>query len=192
MMRATTMMRSMRVFDDFLPDPEAYRARALASEFRTFEFEGGVTFHGIATPTPPDVPAIIAKKFPDLAPTLSFFRRSPVGQIEPHWIHTDVDMGDWTALVYLNPEPPAWDGTAFWRYLPTGAIESAIAHERSAEGMRPNPELWRPWRHVSARFNRLVLFPASYFHSRAIFDNWTRAGEDRLTQVVFGRGEFPE
>ena len=186
-------MSTLRVFDDFLPVPEAYRARALESDFKSFEFpDVGVTFHGIAAPTPPDVPLAIAKRFAGAVPTLSFFRRSPAGQIEPHFIHTDADMGDWTAIVYLNPAPPALDGTAFWRYLPTGAIESAIAHEHSAEGQRPNPKLWKPWRHVSARFNRLVLFPATYFHSRALFDNWTSDGDDRLTQVVFGKGELSE
>ena len=189
-------MNDVRVFDDFLPVPAAYRARALESDFKSFEFanvgSAGVTFHGISTPTPPDVPLAIAKRFAGAVPTLSFFRRSPGGQIEPHWIHTDIDMGDWTALLYLNPDPPTADGTAFWRYLPTGAIESATAHERSAEGQRPNPKLWKPWRHVSARFNRLVLFPATYFHSRAIFDNWTSDGDDRLTQVVFGKGELSE
>ena len=182
-------MSGIQIFDDFMADPEAYRARALESEFRSFEFpDMGITFHGIAMPTPSDVPAQLVRMFRGVTPTLSFFRRSPAGQIEPHWIHTDADMGDWTALVYLNPAPPAWDGTAFWRYLPTGEIESAIAHERSQEGMQPNPELWKPWQHVAARFNRLVMFPATYFHSRAIFDNWGAGDDARLTQVVFGKG----
>ena len=80
------------------------------------------------------MPLKLVRMFPAATPTLSFFRKSPAGQEEPHWIHTDVDMGDWTALLYLNPDPPAGDGTVFWTHLATGARESVIAHERSAEG----------------------------------------------------------
>jgi hypothetical protein len=187
-------MRALRVFDDFLRDPEACRVAALAGDFRSYDFpdagKDGVTFHGIAVPTPPDLEDALVAKFSALTPTLSFFRRSPAGQIEPHFIHTDADMGEWTALLYLNPKPPRGDGTTFWRFIPANAIESATPHERSAEGMTADPALWRRWNHVNARFNRLALFPATYFHSRALFENWTFEGEDRLTQVVFGKGEI--
>jgi hypothetical protein len=186
-------MRALRVFDDFLPDPEAHRRSALAGDFRTYVFpEAGadVTYHGIATPTPLDFEDAIVARFPTLTPTLSFFRRAPAGQIEPEFIHSDLGMGDWTAILYLNHAPPKWDGTAFWRYLPTGEIGSTVPHERTEEGQarRPDPDVWRAWRWVSARFNRALFFPATYFHSRAIFDNWTADGDDRLVQVVFGKG----
>lgn len=179
------MRGAYRVFDDFLPDPESYRRDALALEFRSFDFPEA-TFHGIAIPTRPDVVVRIIEIFPAAKPILTFFRQSPAGQPEPHFIHTDVDMGEWTALVYLNPAPPAGDGTVFWRHLGTGAIESAVPHERSAEGR--TAQGWEPWRRVDARFNRLVMFPSTFFHSRAIFGNWGAGDEARLTQVVFGKG----
>ncbi len=182
------MTNDVRVFDNFVANPAEYRERALAREFRSYDFEGGITFHGIATPTPNTVPALLMRKFPGIEPTLSFFRKSPAGQVEPHWIHTDVDMGDWTALLYLNPDPPAGDGTAFWKHLATGARQSAIAHERSVEGR--TPEGWEPWRVVTARFNRLVLFPATFFHSRRLYENWGDGDAARLTQVTFGKGEI--
>jgi hypothetical protein len=97
-------------------------------------------------------------------------------------------MGEWTALIYLNPDPPLSDGTVFWRHLVTGAIESAIAHERSREGR--TKEGWQRWNKVRAKFNRLLLFPATFFHSRAIAENWGEGDAARLTQVVFGRGDL--
>jgi hypothetical protein len=181
--------RGVRVYDDFLPTPVAYRAAALAQEFRTYEFPEA-TFHGIAMPTPPDVPERLRAIYPAAEPTLSFFRKSPEGQPEPHFIHTDADMGDWTALLYLNPKPPADDGTKFWRHLATGAIESAIPHERSREGR--TTEGWEERCLVPAKFNRLVLFPATFFHSRAIVGNWGTGRQARLTQVVFGKGQMGE
>ena len=182
-------MSEVKIFDDFLGDPDAYRRKALAGEFRTYDFGGGETYHGISIPASGEVPLRLIGLYPALTPTLSFFRRSPAGQVEPHFIHTDIDMGDWTALLYLNPDPPAGDGTTFWMHLATGAHESAIPHERSVEGL--SSDGWRARQTVSAKFNRLVMFPATYFHSRAIFDNWTAGDDARLTQVVFGKGVLP-
>jgi hypothetical protein len=183
----TSVMRSYRVFDDFLPDPAAYRAQALTLEYKTFAFPEA-TFHGIALPDVPDLPIRICEMFPGALPTLTFFRRSPVGQEEPHFIHTDADMGDWTALLYLNPDPPEGDGTVFWEHVATGERENPTPHLRSEEGR--SAEGWKPWRRTEARFNRLILFPATFFHSRAIFANWGEGNDARLTQVVFGRGDL--
>lgn len=178
---------SLRVFDDFLPDPEAYRAAALALEYRSYDFpDHGETYHGIATPAPPDLPLKLAGMFPGAVPTMSFFRKSPEGQEEPQYIHTDIGMGEWTALLYLNPDPPEGDGTVFWEHRLTGAIRSPVPHDRSVEGR--DPSLWRRWRLVQARFNRLLLFPATFFHSRAIPENWGAGDGARLIQVVFGKG----
>ncbi|HEV8500429.1 MAG TPA: hypothetical protein VGR63_02545 [Casimicrobiaceae bacterium] len=181
-------MKGYRVFDDFLPDPARHRARALTLEYKTYAFPEA-TFHGIAIPPEGDVALALAGRFPGATPTLSFFRKSPEGQTEPHFIHTDVDMGDWTALLYLNPDPPAGDGTVFWEHVATGERENAAPHLRSVEGR--SAEGWKPWRRTAARFNRMLLFPATYFHSRAIFANWGDGDGARLTQVTFGRGDLP-
>ncbi len=97
-------------------------------------------------------------------------------------------MGDWSALLYLNPNPPAGDGTDFWTHKETGEIESITPHLRSKEGL--DPSKWELREHVKAKFNRLLIFPSSYYHSRAIFDNWGQGDEARLVQVVFGKGKL--
>ncbi len=180
-------MTGVRVFDDFLPGAEAYRARALALDYATFSFPDA-TFHGIAIPPAPEVPAALKARFPALTPTLTFLRRSPLGQKEPHFIHTDVDMGEWSALLHLTAAPLAGDGTAFWRHLATGEIENGVPHERSAEGQTTSG--WKRWNFVRARFNRLIIWPAAYYHSRAIFDNYGKGDDARLTQVTFGTGDL--
>ena len=178
----------IRTFDAFLRDPERYRNDALMLDFKSFHFPE-CTFHGIAiAPLDGLVPSLIRAAFPEARPTLSFFRRSPAGQEEPHFIHTDADMGDWSAILYLNPKPPAKDGTVFWTHTATGAIESAIAHERSDEGQ--DADGWEIRHAVAGAFNRLLMFPSTFFHSRAIFDNWGRRDGARLTQVTFGTGHI--
>jgi len=176
-------MTRITVFDDFLTNPEAYRDAALQSEFRTMVFPEA-TFHGISIPVPPTVPEKLMRLIPSLRPTLSFFRRSPAFQEEPHFIHTDIDMGEWSSVLYLNPDRPDGDGTSFWTHNGSGEIESTIPHQRSEEGRTSDG--WTLRETVLSKFNRLVLFPSSYFHSRAIFENWGKGYSARLTQVTFG------
>lgn len=178
-------MSQLQIIDGAVADPDAYRAAALGVEFRDYDF-GHCIFRNIGVDGPAaGLLAVIRERFPDLQPTLTFFRKSPLGQVEPHLIHTDIDMGDWSALLYLNPAPPEGDGTAFWTHR-TGAIASSVPHERSIEGH--NTAGWVLRERVAGRFNRLLLFPSSYFHSRAIFENWGSGDDSRLVQVVFGKG----
>jgi hypothetical protein len=179
-------MSGLRIFDNVLVRPQEYREKVLKLPFLTYDF-GFCKFHGIAVDGPcTELLHWIKGKFSSLTPTLTFFRKSPLGQEEPHYIHTDVDMGDWSALLYLNPEPKQGDGTTFWTHRPTGTIESSIPHERSREG--DTVDNWDVREHVHSKFNRAVLFPSTYFHSRAIHENWGDGDDARLVQVVFGTG----
>ncbi|HET8644055.1 MAG TPA: hypothetical protein VFO85_01125 [Vicinamibacteria bacterium] len=157
-------MSAALVLDDVLPDPHAYRAQALAQEFRDVTL-GPDTFRGIA-PCPRGDVALAAAQAVRAEPVMSFFRKSPAGQPEPNFVHTDEMMGLWTGVYYMTPEPPEGDGTTFY--------------ERDGEG-------WREVARVSARFNRLVLFDSAVPHSRSLYDNYGRGDEARLIQVVFLR-----
>ena len=108
--RGTDVVPDIHVYDDVLPDPEGYRALALAHAFQTFEI-GGEQWHGFAACLQTDIVDWLRDVRPDLTATLSFLRHSPQGQQEPNFVHTDRGMGDWTALYYLNPSPPDGDGT---------------------------------------------------------------------------------
>lgn len=183
---------AVRVFDDVLLDPDAYRAAALARDFKTIDV--GAMFHGIALcGDEPTLPAWVFDRF-GLHSSLSFFRQSPEGQIEPNFIHTDCDMGEWTAILYLTPNPPAGDGTTFWRNLETGQIATtsgATSEENLAEVLAwRDRALWKPWRTVEARYNRVVMFPSTYYHSRALEQNYGQGDGARLTQVLFGIGSL--
>lgn len=191
-------MNEIRIFDDVLRDPTRYREEALRAEYLSYDF-GHCVFHGIAAgnggiggglawPPAAELLTWIRGFYPELEPTLTFFRRSPLNQAEPNDIHTDIDMGDWTALLYLNPEPPPGDGTSFWRHKATGTVSSVIPHERSVEGHDRSAWGLREW--VGGKFNRVLMFPGQLFHSRAIHENYGRDESARLVQVVFGKGEL--
>lgn len=154
----------IRVLDDVLPDPLAYRDRALAQDFRDVTI-GPDTFRGIAPCADQRVTSAAVEAI-GAEPVLTFFRKSPAGQHEPNFVHSDEGMGNFTGIYYMNPDPPDGDGTTFW--------------ERNADE-------WWPKQHVPARFNRLLLFSAEIPHSRAIFDNYGEGDSARLIQVVFLR-----
>lgn len=176
----------MVVCDDVLADPEAYRAAVLARPFADVVW-GDDVFHGIQVAEDETFPAWIVEHFPDLTPTLSFFRQSPRGQREPNYVHTDQGMGEWTAILYLNPQPMRGDGTTFWRHRVTGALGSEMDDALPRDAWR-DLEQWEPVSSVIAQMGRALIFPAARFHSRTIAENYGSGDDARLIQVVFGLG----
>jgi hypothetical protein len=167
------------VIDNAIPDPAAYRAAALDLLFSDVP-AGRDVFKGIAR-VPVEGLRELEAHFPGPA-VASFFRKSPLGQLEPNFIHSDEGMGDWTAILYLNPDPPEGDGTSFWRRSANGAKAGSVMGDEGKDLRQ-----WERWRHVEAQFGRLVVFPALLFHSRGLVDNYGYGDEARLVHVTFGR-----
>ncbi len=178
---------NIRVIDNFVPNPREYRQEVLGLPFMDVP-AGDQVFRGMAFSSVKmdcAVP-IIRGMFAEAKPIASFFRKSPLGQIEPNDIHSDSEMGDWTGILYLNPEPPRGDGTCFWRHSGTDA--------KSGEEWRKDGHFREEWSEVCrvpAVFNRLLLFDAKLFHSRAIVENYGEGDNARLIQVIFGKGVIP-
>jgi hypothetical protein len=178
---------AIHVFDDVLVDAAEYRREALALEYGDVP-AGDDVFRGIATfPGQMEVAQrVIDQHFPGKRVTLSFFRKSPEGQEEPNYIHSDREMGDWTAILYLNPDPPASDGTSFWMRRRDGQISGDFDQEEARDLAQ-----WERWEHVDARFGRLLIFKSDLFHSRGIEQNYGAGYEARLIQVAFLRDAPP-
>jgi hypothetical protein len=162
----------IRVIDDVLADPMAYREKTLSLDFSDVTI-GDHTFKGIA-----DAKPILE----DRITLLTFFRKSPQGQLEPNYIHSDAWMGRETGIFYMNPDPPEGDGTTFWK-SPEGRVsgpwtETVAQSARSRKG-------WTAWKRCPAKFNRLVVFDSDLFHSRSILENYGLGDEARLIQVMF-------
>ena len=175
----------IRVHDDVLPDPLAYRAMALQQRFQAVQ-DGPVVFQRMAPCANPALMLWIVQRYPQLTPTLTFFRQGARDQPEPHYVHTDASMGEWTGILYLTPHPPEGDGTAFWRSKDTGWIKGLQVEHDAAHWF--DATKWDRWHLVEAKFNRLVLFQARLYHSRAIRENYGHGDDARLTQNTFGTG----
>ncbi len=179
-----------------LVDPWAYGQRARAAAFQDVVM-GPITFHGIAPCPFPEIPEWMAAHYPGVTLTTTCLRRSPRGQDEPSFIHQDRDMGQTSGILYLTPDPPPGDGTVFYRRKATGAVQSVASEpdEFQDEWITwRDGEAWEPWTRVEARFGRLVLFPSSYFHARAIRENYGAVddGSARLVQLLFGMGTLED
>jgi GNAT superfamily N-acetyltransferase len=170
----------IHIFDNVLQDAAAYRAMALAQPFGDVTL-GEQTFRGIAVAPDDTLTQVIRRVWrSDASPTLSFFRLSPHAQPEPNFVHSDAEMGAWTAVLYLNPDPPAGDGTGFWHHASSGMVRGS-SKDAVEDGT------WQRYRHVEAAFGRLLIFQSDYFHARGLIQNYgTDAQTARLVQVAFG------
>lgn len=186
-LKGVSVIPDIRVIDEALDDAEAYRLMALSASFRDVQ-TGAITFHGLAA-VADDRFGPLVSALTGLPIGLTFFRRSPIGQVEPNYIHTDRDMGELTGILFLTLNPIEGDGTTFWRHL-SGAYQSASADPSEFMGewlAWQDDRQWDPWMTVEAKFNRAVIFPAAAFHSRAIRENYGHGNDARLTQVAFAR-----
>jgi hypothetical protein len=172
----------IEAFDNVLADAAEYRAKALAGNFESVTL-GDITFHGIAVPPDSSFAAWFVEQFPDYEPTLTFLRKSPLGQVEPNLVHNDCEMGDVTAILYLNPNPPTEDGTAFYQSLASGEMEGEPLSGDAGKDMRD----WKEWTRVGAKFNRCAVFSAPLYHARSLAMNYGTGDEARLIQVLFAR-----
>lgn len=166
---------------DIVADPVSYRAAALHAAFGDVAAPVGV-FHGIALPPRDDFRRWLSSL--GLTVTQAVLRHSPLGQVEPHWIHTDAEMGDWMAILYLTLDPPNDDGTIFWERAGWRYGDQGVSSE-SGEG-------YTPWLTIKARCNSAIVFPAAAYHSRALKQNYGTGDHARLIEIAWGTGSMGE
>lgn len=171
------------IVQDNVINGDTYRHLALSKDYEDVQI-GPDTFKGFAAAAPWNA-FIEWLSNQGLQPTFSCFRKSPAGQREPHYIHHDAMMGDWTAILYLNPEPHHGDGTVFWKHR-SGALGTNHPDSDWSHTMGDTSLFTERFR-VKAQFNRAVIFPSKWFHSRALFENYGTGDDARLIQVAFGR-----
>lgn len=163
------------IVQDNVMNGDTYRQFALSKDYADVQV-GPDTFRGFSAA--PCNAFISWLSDQGLQPTFSCFRKSPAGQSEPNYIHHDLMMGDWTAILYLNPEPHPGDGTIFWEHK---------SGDRSGDYDTDDVTQFRERFRVKAQFNRAVIFPSPWFHSRALCENYGTGDDARLIQVAFGK-----
>lgn len=153
-------INSFLLIDDLLDDVNAHVADVLSNDFIDVN-DGVSTFKNIQDRKSDIVSESILPLFKDFDVAYNFVRRSPEGQEDPNFIHSDEMMGDLTCLLYLNEERPGEDGTTMYDEDETSKII------------------------FKSKLNRMIIFDSLLKHSRNIFNNFGSDERSRLVQVIF-------
>src|ERR1700676_1249514 len=97
------MMSRILVFDSFLPYPKKEREKSLSQEYKT-HIHNGVTYRGISvTEDPVNFSIIETTLGMQFKPNpLVFYRRYLEKEENDTYIHSDIQIGEYTAIIYLS------------------------------------------------------------------------------------------
>lgn len=148
------------LYHNVLAEPEEYLKTVKAGRFEDIETEAGL-FKGIQIKGNDALYSLVSKFMPDYEVVMNFVRKSPLGQEEPNFIHTDDMHGDKTAIYYLNKNYPSGYGTTIYDNNNVPVLINM------------------------AQFNSLFVFDSIYRHSRNIEKNFGQEENARMVQVMF-------
>lgn len=95
-----------------------------------------------------------------------FLRMSPAGVPVPHEAHTDISMGHWSLMLYLNREHHCQGGTSLVHHTATG-LDVNPRNDRELETWKRdanNRAAWTIDMLAKMRANRAFIFPAYLMH----------------------------
>jgi len=176
------MIPNIEIIDNFLDNPYAVKTIAENLDFRDIEYEGALYANMCE--------GIYWKEFRrhiSVPPRFNFFRCGD-GNRTNTYVHSDELFGVKTAILYLNTEEEMIaagvekDGTVFYRHLETGLYKpnGKLFMDFRDEKYR-DPKMWKAYKKIGMKFNRLIFYDSPYFHSRISETHWP----GRLVQVLF-------
>lgn len=104
--------------------------------------------------------------FGPITPVLSFARYSFETQIPPHWAHSDREISEFIALIYLS-EGPSPSGTFALRHQELG-FETHPTKEEDRNALIEDSnklEMWDFTFECPAKFNRLLILNNDLIHA---------------------------
>ncbi len=110
----------------------------------------------------------------------------------PMWIHSDAMFSDYIAVYFVQQsEFPQDDGFALWKNLQLNDIELNTKDHtgeknKIVDGQSMDPEKWEIWKRIEFKENRVVICPASYFHSTISYGHYGKNLDNcRIVHVLF-------
>lgn len=191
------------VVDNFLDDPDAYRAEALKLPYYEIRGPDGGVYKNISVrPTTEHKEKIEAALGRTVRQDYSFCRYALYGTPLNHLIHADSGLSPYACVLYLNPEDqiPPGSGTAFYEHRKLKITKVPTEEEVRAVGKSPRRIMgeleaswgdatrWRETGRIPMKYNRAIFFETTYFHSRLPLDAFGMTMDDaRLIFVSFFR-----
>ena len=180
-------MRKLIIVDDFYPDPDVIRSKALSFNFDEppeitgYRSVGGYyprnikkRLEGYTGAKVSQFPLPIGDLYDNGIFYLSFAKGS---KKEKPGVHYDDPLHHMVCIVYLTEGIPAECGTSFYRHKRTGLISKPTVHDakrlrRSLESIEDELHFdsnkrskWEEIDRVGYGYNRAVIFPAKRLHA---------------------------
>lgn len=183
------------IFDDFFAYPDRSKALINLQPMEHVEYEDGVTYPNIAV-LPPIVQAEITHKLkrvfgPGVTEVLSFARYSFAGVTPPHWAHSDRNIAQFLALIYLNEGQDNF-GTCTLKHKIFG-FETHPDTDFHKQVLLVDANIKSEWEvtfHCPARFNRLFIINADLIHA-AMGEYGSTKEDGRLVVSFFFNANVP-
>ena len=178
------------VYDDFMPDPDAIRAHALASEFVDWKGPDGETYKRVWLGEVPGLLERIEAAMGEPVHMLGMgYRLNFGGELPNAAVHSDIGWGTHALVLYLSENCNGKSGTAFWSHRRSGLgrFDERLAGDLPALEKEWNDEsAWSMNSFVPMRYNRALIYESALFHSRYPFAAFGYNAESgRLIAVAF-------
>jgi hypothetical protein len=170
----------IKIFDDFLTDPDTVRQSALASGFGSWKptkgaigssvYEGMNFYGDHAT-----ILEAIHRKAGFIGYPNSMLFRVTNETTERAYVHSDVTAGDTTCILYLSHHADKY-GTGFYRHRETESlvmppldqlVHDPVKFEKLKADINESSErIWEEVDFVEGQYNRAIVFKSHRWHRR--------------------------
>ena len=202
------------LIDDFYPDPDEVRRRALTLEYKDGQKKGKAVNHPGARAINPwysnlvylrnRFETITGKKAIEFEYGWSNGAFN-IGYKKKHlfnWVHGDHTLDKsrdymfWAAVIYLTPKPCHGTGTILLEHKKTKTIrqyenDAPIVGDSFKQWIGSKAEdSWRPHVTVENRYNRCIIYDGTLFHAPRLSSFGHNKETGRLTQLGFWQSEW--
>lgn len=193
------MKHILSVFDNFSPNLLKFRQQVLGAGFGTQKGPDGADYTGICKVDDKELSDGIGQAIHhQIVPKLSCFRLNVEGDKLHSFIHSDDICAQYASVLYMNLPGTEQGGTAFWKHTGLNIDAMPSAQDIQACAYRPDwfcgmmqkewndLSYWQQAGFVGMKWNRLLVYPTSMFHSRYPFEPFGTTPQDgRLIWVCF-------
>lgn len=153
-------------------DPEKVRKVIHGYDMEDVEAEDGVTYPGIVDLEGSVVADAVHRRlgelWPNFKPTKTFARYSMEQMKPPNWAHSDKDMTQMVALIYLsgkdkNSKTYLLEHESGYHLTPSTMVGKTEMMEDSNNTFK-----WRPWQTLEGKNNSCWVLNADFIHAAGV------------------------
>ncbi len=179
------MHKDINIIDDFCPNFGRLLQEAANATYATIEYDR-LSYRNIAVTNAIWAYPLLEAHLGPVERKSDFFRLYVQQGEQSTFIHSDIGIADFAAILSLDPKHRHNGSLAFWQHKKLGWSEpdsNDLKGMRQAEQDGLIEDRWDMLDEVEMISNRCVVFPAPLYHSRYPLD-WTK-DFPRTVQIFF-------